>query len=82
MMSVARDTDKKLCQHTVVATLGPTCSVCGGCGGGGGGGGGGCGGRAQKKVAARRALDVQVDGARKRPVKRAKNPFPTATAIK
>ena len=35
-----------------------------------------------KKVAARRALDVQVDGVRKRPVKRAKNPFPTATAIK
>ena len=32
-----------------------------------------------KKVAARRALDVQVDGVRKRPVKRAKN---HATAIK
>ena len=35
-----------------------------------------------KKVAARRALDVQVDGVRKRSVKRVKNPFPTATAIK
>ena len=33
-----------------------------------------------KKVAARRALDVQVDGVRA--VKRAKNPFSTATAIK
>ena len=31
-----------------------------------------------KKVAAKRALDVQVDGVRKRPVKRAKNPFSTA----
>ena len=36
-MSAARDTDKTLCQHTAVATLGPTCS------GGGGGGGGVCG---------------------------------------
>ena len=42
MMSAARDTDKKLCQHTVVATLGPTCS-------GGGGGGNVCvvGGRGE-----------------------------------
>ena len=32
--------------------------------------------RAQKKGAARRALDVQVHGVRKRPVKRSKTPLP------